>query len=100
MEDSAMKKDVGDQLPKKILFPNQNGDECKVVIKIINIGFDFADFNYFLKEKDSNHDDHQFFNNGCQTIPERETVAVIAHFNPSSLNPPSPPFRKGGRGGI
>jgi hypothetical protein len=58
MEDSAMKKDVGSQLPQKIFLPNENGDEGEGVDKIIIIDFGQADFHYFLDEVDRHHDNH------------------------------------------
>jgi hypothetical protein len=58
MEDSAMKKDVGTQLPKKIFLPNENGDEGEVVDKVIIVDFGQTDFYYFLKEVDRHHDHH------------------------------------------
>jgi hypothetical protein len=100
MKDPPVKKDVGGQLPQKILLPNQDGNECKVVNEIIDVDFELADFNYFLEEKESNHDNDQIFDDGGQPLSKRETVMVVSHFNLLSLNPPNPPLVKGGRGGI
>jgi hypothetical protein len=88
MGDPSMEKNVSGQLPKKILFPNQNGDKSKGEA-------DTVAHNH-LEEEDNTHDDHQFFNDRCQTISKR--IAVIGHFSPSSLNPPNPPLVKGGEG--
>jgi hypothetical protein len=60
MGDPSMEKNVSGQLPKKILFPNQNGDKSKGEA-------DTVAHNH-LEEEDNTHDDHQFFNDGCQTI--------------------------------
>jgi hypothetical protein len=65
--------------------------------KIIVIDFDQADFYYFLEKVDRHHDNHEILDHGCQTIPKRETVLIVGHFSPSSLN--FPPFvPEGGRG--
>ncbi len=79
MEDPSVKEDISGQLPKEIFLPNQNGNECEVVSEII-VDIGQADFQYFLKEKDRNHDHDQILYHGCQTIPKREAVAIIGHF--------------------
>jgi hypothetical protein len=60
MGDPSVEEDVSDQLPKKIFSPNQNRDEPKVETDTVAY--------HHLEEKKCAHNDHQFFNNRCQTI--------------------------------
>lgn len=81
MEDPSVEKDVRTQLPHEVLPPDQNGDECKVVKKIVEVGLNIAEFNYLLKEEDGYHDHDQILNHRCQAISEGKAVAVIGHFS-------------------
>ncbi len=63
MEDPAVKKDVGNQLPKEKFLPDENGNEGKPIIKI-----DLAEFSHSLKNENGSHDDHQFFDDRRQSI--------------------------------
>jgi hypothetical protein len=88
MKEPSMEEDVGDQLPKKVLFYHQIRNKGEV----INVNLKSTDLRHFLEEKDSNDDDDQVFYNGCQAISKRESVTIIRHFSPpqSMTVEPSP----------
>ena len=75
MAHTSVKKDIGDKLPYEIFLPDQNGDKAEVEID--------SGAHRQLEKKEHPHDDHQFFNDRCQTIPKRKTVAIVSHLKSS-----------------
>jgi hypothetical protein len=79
MGESSVKKDVGEELPEEVFFPDQDRDQAKINID--------ATANKCLEKEYGAHDNHQVLDRGCQTRSERETVTIGGHESPLNLSP-------------
>jgi hypothetical protein len=69
-----VKEDVSEKLPDKSLLPDENGNQTQ-----IDAEMSIHHVHHHLQKEDPHHDEHQFLDDRGQTIPKRESGAIIGH---------------------